>query len=654
MPLSRGNSTFISDLKEKRMCFKNALQNKMYWILFCVIVTVFNNSYNKLLAAESDVPRPNIIWITSEDNGPHLGCYGDQYADTPHIDKLASRGMIYLNCWSTAPVCAPARTTLITGMYPTCLGAEHMRSMVKLPEGVLMYPQYLRKAGYYCTNNSKEDYNVAKTGTVWDQSDRKAHWKNRKPGQPFFAVFNHTISHESKIRNRPHTLVHDPAKVRIPAYHPDTPEVRHDWAQYYDRITEMDALVGKNLKELADAGLADDTIIFYYGDHGSGMPRSKRWPYNSGLQVPLVVYIPPKFRSLASADYQTQGKSDRLVGFVDFAPTLLSLVGIKPPAHMQGNAFLGQHEAPAQEYQFGFRGRMDERYDLVRSVRNKRYLYIKNYMPHKEYGQYLNYMFQTPTTQVWKRLYDAGKLSPPQTYFWETKPAEELYDLESDRDEVHNLVKSQEHQEVLAELREAQHKKLLSVRDLGFLPEAEVHLLADGGSPYLIAQNPRMYPLKNVLAMAELASNGKQDSVSELISGLDDQNSAIRYWAAMGLLMRGEGAVKKADSDLRKALNDSSKSVRCIAAEALGKYGNQQDVQDSVNTLFSLSNLNRDGVYVAILALNGLDKLGNEKVAPVKEKIAQLPLKNPQLNRRLQSYVMRLVERIQEKTTKEN
>lgn len=626
----------------------------MYWILFCVIVTVFNNSCSKLLAADSDVPRPNILWITSEDNGPHLGCYGDQYADTPHIDKLASRGMIYLNCWSTAPVCAPARTTLITGMYPTCLGAEHMRSMVKLPEGVLMYPQYLRKAGYYCTNNSKEDYNVAKTGTVWDQSNRKAHWKNRKPGQPFFAVFNHTISHESKIRNRPHTLVHDPAKVRIPAYHPDTPEVRHDWAQYYDRITEMDALVGKNLKELADAGLADDTIIFYYGDHGSGMPRSKRWPYNSGLQVPLVVYIPPKFRSLASADYQTQGKSDRLVGFVDFAPTLLSLVGIKPPAHMQGNAFLGKHEAPAQEYQFGFRGRMDERYDLVRSVRNKRYLYIKNYMPHKEYGQYLNYMFQTPTTQVWKRMYDAGKLSPPQTYFWETKPAEELYDLEADRDEVHNLLKSQEHQEVLAELREAQRKKLLSVRDLGFLPEAEVHLLADGGSPYLIAQNPRMYPLKKVLAMAELASNGKQDSVPELISGLGNQNSAIRYWAAMGLLMRGEGAVKKADGDLRKALNDSSKSVRCIAAEALGKYGNQQDVQDSVNTLFSLSNLNRDGVYVAILALNGLDKLGNEKVAPVKEKIAQLPLKNPQLNRRLQSYVMRLVERIQEKTTKEN
>ena len=635
------------------MWYKSALQNKMCWILSCLMVTVIFNNHIKLFAADSDISRPNILWITSEDNGPHLGCYGDQYADTPCIDKLASQGTIYLNCWSTAPVCAPARTTLITGMYPTCLGAEHMRSMVKLPDDVFMYPHYLRKAGYYCTNNSKEDYNVAKTGTVWDQSSRKAHWKNRKSGQPFFSVFNHTISHESKIRNRPHTLIHDPAKVRIPAYHPDTPEVRHDWAQYYDRITEMDALVGKNLKELADAGLADDTIIFYYGDHGSGMPRSKRWPYNSGLQVPLVVYIPPKFQKLASVDYQTQGKSDRLVGFIDFAPTLLSLAGIKPPDYMQGNAFMGQHEASPQTNQFGFRGRMDERYDLVRSVRNKRYLYIKNYMPHKEYGQYLNYMFQTPTTQVWKKMYDAGQLSPPQTYFWETKPAEELYDLEADRDEVHNLVKSDEHQEILAELREAQHKKLLAVRDLGFLPEAEVHSLSDGSAPYLIAQNSQIYPLKKILAMAEMASSGKPDSVNELVAGLDDQNTAVRYWAAMGLLMRGEGAVKQARNVLHKSLNDSSKSVRCIAAEALGEYGNQQDIQDAVNTLFSLSNLNRDGVYVAILALNGLDKLGADKVAPVKEKIAQLPLKNPQLDKRLQSYVMRLIERIQEKSAKE-
>ncbi|WP_145175395.1 sulfatase-like hydrolase/transferase [Gimesia aquarii] len=632
---------------------RTSLRNYMGWIQFALIIAVILNFNLMLFAADSEAGRPNILWITSEDNGPHLGCYGDQYADTPHIDKLASQGMIYLNCWSTAPVCAPARTTLITGMYPTCLGAEHMRSMVKLPDGVLMYPQYLRQAGYYCTNNSKEDYNVAKPGTVWDESSRKAHWKNRKPEQPFFAVFNHTISHESKIRNRPHKLVHDLAKVRIPAYHPDTPEVRHDWAQYYDRITEMDALVGKNLKELADAGLADDTIVFYYGDHGSGMPRSKRWPYNSGLQVPLVVYIPPKFRNLAPADYQAQGKSDRLVGFVDFAPTLLSLTGIKPPEHMQGNAFMGKYEAPAQQYQFGFRGRMDERYDLVRSVRNKRYLYIRNYMPHKKYGQYLNYMFQTPTTQVWKKMYDAGQLKPPQTYFWETKPAEELYDLEADRDEVNNLASSRDHQDILAKLREVQQKKLLEVRDLGFLPEAEIHSLSDGGAPYLIGKNTELYPLPKILAMAELASSNNSDNQDQLITGLKDSNSAVRYWAAMGLLISGRDAVQQGRQELRESLKDSSKSVRCIAAEALGKFGNKKDVRNAVNTLFSLSNQNQDGLYVAILALNGLEKL-DEKVAPVKEKITQLPRKNPNLNRRLQSYVSRLIERIEEKETPAN
>ncbi|HRX79964.1 MAG TPA: sulfatase, partial [Pirellulaceae bacterium] len=241
------------------------------------------------LTAEDSL-RPNVLWITSEDNGPHLGCYGDDYATTPNLDALAARGMIYRTCWSNAPVCAPARTTIISGMYPTSLGAEHMRSMTQLPDAFKMYPVYLREAGYYCTNNSKEDYNVKPTGEVWDDSSGKAHWKKRADGQPFFAIFNHTISHESKLRTRPHKAVHDAAKVRVPAYHPDTPEVRQDWAQYYDRITEMDALAGENLQEIAAAGLADDTIVFYYGDHGSGMPRSKRWPYNSGLQVPLIVY----------------------------------------------------------------------------------------------------------------------------------------------------------------------------------------------------------------------------------------------------------------------------------------------------------------------------------------------------------------------------
>ncbi len=338
---------------------------------------------------------PNILWLTSEDNGPHLNCYGDDYATTPNLDALAKKGMIYTRAISNAPVCAPARTTIISGMYPPSTGSEHMRSMTSLPAQFKMYPAYLRKMGYYCTNNSKEDYNLKKEGEVWDESGRKGHWKNRPKGKPFFAIFNSTVSHESQIRKRPHKQVHDPAKVRIPAYHPDHPEVRKDWAQYYDKLTDMDSQVGAKLKELKDAGLEDDTIVFYFGDHGSGMPRSKRWPFFSGLQVPLIIHIPEKWKHLASSNYQANTKSDRQVGFVDLAPTLLSIAGMKPPSHMQGHAFMGKHEAPIQMYGYGFRGRMDERYDMVRSVVGKRYIYIRNYMPHKLYGQHVGYMFVT-------------------------------------------------------------------------------------------------------------------------------------------------------------------------------------------------------------------------------------------------------------------
>jgi arylsulfatase A-like enzyme len=172
--------------------------------------------------ARAEVPRadrPNILWLTSEDHGPHMGCYGDRYATTPAVDRLASKGMIYTRAWSNAPVCAPARTALISGMYPTSTGGEHMPSMAPYPAGLAMVPQILREAGYYCTSNAKEDYNLAKPGRVGDESSREAHWKDRRPGQPFFAAFNSEKSHESRIRTRPHTLRHDPAKVRVPAYH---------------------------------------------------------------------------------------------------------------------------------------------------------------------------------------------------------------------------------------------------------------------------------------------------------------------------------------------------------------------------------------------------------------------------------------------------
>ena len=270
-----------------------------------------------------------------------------------------------------------------------------------------MFPQLLRGAGYYCTNNAKEDYNLSQPGEVWNESSKKAHWKNRAAGQPFFAVFNCEKSHESKLRVRPHDQIHPPAQVRVPAYHPDTPEVRQDWAQYYDAVTEADADAGKRLRELEQAGLADDTIVFYFADHGSGMPRNKRWPRESGLHVPLVVFIPEKFKALGGARLPSRRRV-RPAGEL----CRLRSHGAQPGRHrtaawMQGHAFLGKYQQPPQPFVFGFRGRMDERYDLVRCVTDGRFVYIRNFRPDKIYGQHLDYMWQTPTTRVWERALPA-------------------------------------------------------------------------------------------------------------------------------------------------------------------------------------------------------------------------------------------------------
>jgi arylsulfatase A-like enzyme len=609
-----------------------------------------------VVTSAAEPARPNVLWITCEDIGPQLGAYGDAYAATPNLDRLAAKGLLYLHAWSNAPVCAPARTTIISGVYPTCTGAEHMRSQTNLPPWMKMYPQYLREAGYYCTNNNKEDYNLEKPGKVWDDSSKNGHWRNRQPGQPFFAIFNLAITHESQIRKRPHKAVHDPAKVRVPAYHPDTPEVRRDWAQYYDNITTMDAQAGDILKELEDDGLAEDTIVFFYGDHGSGMPRSKRWPYNSGLHVPLIVYVPPKFRSLASAEYSPGGRSELLVGFIDLAPTVLSLADVRPPEFLQGRAFLGKFAAPEAKYLHfaapleasylhGFRGRMDERYDLVRTLRDQRYIYVRNYLPHKIYGQHVAYMFETPSTQVWMRLYDQGGLQPPQTYFWERKPPEELYDLQQDRDEVRNLAASPEHQTVLQRMRQAHQDFVFRIRDVGFLPEDEIHSRAKDSSPYAVGHDPALYPLERIWSMADLASSLRADAVDQLVAGLKDGDSAVRYWAALGLLMRRQPAVSSAKDALRAALRDASPSVRVVAAQALGQFGDRQDLEVAMPVLLAAASLEKNSVYVAMLALNALDDLG-AKVQPSLTEIKALPKEFRSLPPRTGGYVPRLLEHI--------
>ncbi len=590
--------------------------------------------------------RPNILWLTCEDIGPHLGCYGDKYADTPNLDRLAERGMRYLYAWSNAPVCAPARTAIISGMYSTSLGAQHMRSLTRLPEGMLMYPQYLRRAGYWCTNNAKEDYNLVKPGKVWDESSRRAHWKNRPAGKPFFAVFNIGVTHESRIRKRPHRFVHDPAQAPVPRYHPDTPEVRKDWAQYYDNITVMDQMVGERLRELRQAGLAEDTIVFFYGDHGSGMPRSKRCAYDSGLRVPLIVYIPEKYRHLAGPEWRAGGASEHLVSFVDLAPTILSLAGIKPPEHMQGHAFLGKYRKPSPRYLFGFRGRMDERYDMVRSVRDRRFIYVRNYMPFFPAGQHVWYMFITRTTRVWKELFDQGKLTSEQAAFWKPRPPEELYDLKNDPDEVRNLASLPQYRSVLERMREAHRRHVLAIRDLGFLPEQEIHDRAGGGAPYTMGHDPERYPLERIMAIADLASRPGAGGLERLKAAmLREPDCAARYWACLGVLARGKDAAVSCRKELRSALNDSAPAVRIAAAWVLGKFGSKADVSESLRVLRETSSLKKQGYYTVLLALTAIDDL-DESASALLPYLKELYKNNVEPRGRGRGYVKRILEKI--------
>ncbi len=603
-------------------------------------------AFTLLLSLSAVAAQPNILWISSEDHGPQMGSYGDTYATTPNLDKFATRALRYTHAWAVAPVCAPTRTTVISGLHGPSSGGDHMRSMVAYPAGQKMFPQLLREAGYYTSNNVKEDYNLPKTPAVWDASSNSAHWKNRPAGQPFFAVFNSTKSHESQIiklgaDGKP---THDPAKVRVPAYHPDTPEVRRDWALYYDSVTAADADAGAVLAQLAADGLADDTIVFYWADHGSGMPRSKRWPSNSGLHVPLLVHIPEKFKDLRPADYVAGGTTNRPVSFVDFAPTMCSLAGIKPPEWLQGYAFLGKFIAPAQPYVYGFRGRMDERYDLVRSVTDGRYVYLRNYLPHLSQGQHVDTQFKTPTTAVWKKLYDEGKLNAGQRIFWQTpKAPEELYDLQNDRDEVNNLAGSPAHQATLAKLRAAQQAHSRRIRDLGFIPEGERLTRAGTQSPYDFGHDDTKYPFERVFAAAELASSLKPDAAPALKKFLTDPDSAVRYWGALGLYMRGPAVVTGAHTELAAALIDTSPYVRIVAAEALGQFGPAADVTTALPILTSLADWGKNDVFTALAALHALESLGLEKIAPARAALLALPATGASPDARYAAYIPRIL-----------
>ncbi len=431
------------------------------------------------------VKSPNIIWISTEDISPRLGCYGDPVARTPHLDHLAKQGIVFGNVYTTAAICAPVRAGIITGMYQTSIGCMHMRTTsyrrsvedplsftAVPPHYVKAFTEYMRAAGYYCTNNSKTDYQFARDpvpASIWDECGKKAHYKNRQDKkQPFFAVFNYTGTHESQAWDISDVKT-DPAKVVVPPYYPDNETVRKNIAKQYDNIANLDEWAGKLLDELESEGELDNTIIFFWGDHGDGLPRAKRWLYDSGLHIPLIVKFPH--------GYKKGTVDNRLISSIDLGPTVLSLAGICPPAHMQGRPFLGKYDdlENGRQYIFAARDRVDESYDMIRAVRNRDHLYIRNFYPNTSYNIWIPYLSKMPIMQEMLRLDAEGKLTTDQQkWMTGTRPPEELYDVKKDPYQLINMASSPEYRDILKNMRQLLDQWMIETNDMGRMNEPEM------------------------------------------------------------------------------------------------------------------------------------------------------------------------------------
>lgn len=589
----------------------------MQKIGLCIGVFGFH-AMNTLAAGDSvDDGRPNILWVTSEDNSHHwIGCYGNQDARTPNIDGLAANGIRYRYAYSNAAVCAVARSTLILGRYACSSGTHNMRSRYPVPDSFRTYPSYLREAGYYCVNRSKTDYNFKTDDkSHWDESSPKAHWKNRQKGQPFFAVFNTTISHESSLFQKktdgyrkqgmiPEVPSRDPASVALPPHYPDTPEIRQDWVTYMDIVTAMDRQIGAWLEELDDEGVRDNTIIFYYSDHGGILPRAKRYINDTGTHVPLIVSFPKKWRHLAPAEAGTV--SERPVAFIDLPPTVFSLAGVEIPKQFQGRAFAGKAVVEKEPYVFLFGQRFDSRMlRFVRAVTDGEYRYIRNFHPHRHRGIFAGYPHGQVGWQSVFKLKQAGKLTEVQSAYWTApQPVEELYHTGEDPWELNNLASDPSQQDRLARMRKATLNKMREIGDTGLVPESMYEGISKDGTVYNYVHNEE-FPYEQILQAALAASDGGDDVVQQLRTAMQHDHPVMRYWGATGCTIQAQaaGANRKL---LVELLEDSSPSVRLAAAEALYVLG---DTKKGFSSLIRILKETDDPV-VSLEALNITQALG--------------------------------------------
>ncbi|MDG2223190.1 MAG: sulfatase-like hydrolase/transferase [Rubripirellula sp.] len=520
--------------------------------------------------------RPNLLWITSEDNGVSwVGCYGSKNAKTPNIDRLAKEGFRYTHCFDNAAVCAPTRSTWITGHYAISLGTQPMRSRYAIPhDKVPYYPDLLKAAGYHVTNGGKTDYNI---GSRPDKDCWLVDGKRpaRKQGQSFFTINNIGDSHESRAfpKKQRAQVRTDPAKMVLHAYHPDLPEMRMTYATYVDAVQTMDTKVGRILAELEASGEAEDTIVVYCSDHGGVLPRSKRFLYSSGIHCPLIVRIPEKWKRWWPAEKPGM-TVDRIVSFVDMPKTFVSLAGGKVPDSYQGHIFLGDNIEPAPKYHLSFRERADECSDNVRGLRDQRYAYIKNYMPWAPNGQRLRYMWTMAGTRAWEQHYLDGKCDDITGRFFKPRPSEEFYDTQLDFDNINNLIDSKEHQAKIKELKAGLRKKQLELFDSGLLPE-KMRLRraeANGLTIYEMVRDPNLYPLEKYLDLADRALSRDPQNFAQFADLMNDPDEGVRYWAICGLFLLDD-LTKPASQAIQDAVQDDCSEVQMMAAWSMYRHG---------------------------------------------------------------------------------
>jgi N-sulfoglucosamine sulfohydrolase len=589
--------------------------------------------------------RPNILWISTEDISPHLGCWGEKFAITPNMDKFAAEGIRYSRAFTVHGVCAPSRSGIITGMYPSSLGSCNMRCEASKPDSIKCFTEYLREEGYYCTNRSKEDYNFQTPEDAWDVSSDNdhgkpgtiSHWRDRPQGKPFFAVFNFLETHESRLWNsadfentHPEILKksqrQDPANMKVPPIYPDTEAVRKDFARLFERITEFDYFVKERLDELKQAGLYEDTIVFIWSDHGNGLPRAKRWLYDSGTLAHIIVRVPEKFR--ADKCPPPGSVDQRLVNFIDLGPTVLNLAGIKVPKHMQGRPFLGENLPPQREYIFGARQRIDERHDMVRSVRDKRYRYIRNFMPFQPYFNPVPYAEKCNTMKEMRKLHRENKLNAVQAqWMMERRPFEELYDLETDPWETRNLADDPGYRNIKARLQNVLYDWMIDTRDTGLLPEPEMALeTLRCGSEYAIFHSPKgKERIKRLLKIANISSDPSESDRPSINKAIRSKDASQRYWAMLAI-----GEMNKAGDDdiksLKAALRDESASVRITAAQSLYFHGQKKHAVDSLIEELYTENPRDEAIHYAI---NVLDSYCGDDARPAIERVKHIQKSNP-------------------------